>query len=341
MKTLRLGLVGLPNTAIAAELQKPIAGLKLAAVADPRDPPMALIARQDIDAVVLTAPVTGVVDLIEAAAASGKHVLIAGPISTNRAEADRVVTTSWKVKVLAGYLPRFASANREVRDAIKRGAIGRLTSGFYSTHAPIDATGDGTGFFDHVAPFADLFRWISGSEPRSVMATIGTPIDPTTDTDRYGMATFTMANGATLTLESTTNRDANPVADRATIVGTKGEIEFRYRRSPQIEIQGSEAPWRRRRYLDAIVGDLGETAYRNLLTEFRDTIVEDREPSPSASDARAALEMILAAQEATRTGRRVTFPLKGALESAKRARLPSPSSQAFAWLGGPEVVHAR
>jgi len=38
-----------------------------------------------------------------------------------------------------------------------------------------------------------------------------------------------------------------------------------------------------RRPLRSLFGDLGETAYRNLLTEFRDTIVEDREPSPAAS----------------------------------------------------------
>lgn len=340
MKTLRLGLVGLSNSALAKELQRPISGLDLAAIVEPREDPAALIARRDIDAIVLTSSTMAAPDLVEAAAAAGKHVLLDGPAAATLAEADRIVAASWKVKVLAGYRPRFAPANLEVREAIKKGAIGRLSSGFYSTRTPAAGT-DGAGFFGHVAEFADLLRWISGSEPRSVVATIGSPLDPGQGSDIYGIATFTLANGATLTLESTSQADSLTAPDRASVIGTKGEIEFHYLSSPQIEIQGSEAPWRRRRYLDQVNGDDSGDACRNLLIEFRDVIAEDREPSPSASDARAALEMILGAQEAARTGRRVTFPFKGAAGPAKRPRALAPSLQPFAWLDHPETVHAQ
>jgi hypothetical protein len=47
------------------------------------------------------------------------------------------------------------------------------------------------------------------------------------------------------------------------------------------------------------------------LIEFRDVVAEDREPTPSAADGRAALEMVLAAYEANNSGKRVHFPYNG------------------------------
>jgi predicted dehydrogenase len=93
--------------------------------------------------------------------------------------------------------------------------------------------------------------------------------------------------------------------------GTRGEIELHYQKSPQIEIQGVDGPWRQRRYVDYTGAERYEDCYRNLLFEFRDVILENREPTPSAADGRAALEMVLAAYEAHNTGRRVSFPYSG------------------------------
>lgn len=341
MKTLRIGLVGLPSAELLNELQTPIPGLELVAAFDPLEVPAALIARSGIDAIVLASPVADMVDLVETAAAAGKPVLLDGAMVTTLADADRIVSASRKAKVLAGYLPRFASANREVHEVVSRGAIGRLTSGFYSRHAPIGLSAITADVFDCAAPFADLFRWISGSEPRSVMASVARSFDPLCESDTYGIATFTMLNGATLTFESTTHVEAGARADhdRATVIGTKGEIEFHDQRSPLVETYRDEVSSRRHRRAGEINGESGNDAWRNLLMEFRDIIREDRAPSPSASDMRAALEMVLAAQEAARTGRRVTFPFKEAVEPAARTRSLSPS-QAFAWLSDLEPVHA-
>ena len=350
MKPLRIGLVGLHDhyhaIPFADEIQKSIEGIELVAVADEQEwlvkdwaekrgldwttDPMALIARTDIDAVILTSSAAAYIDQVEAAAALGKHVLLDKPISTTLADADRVVSASRKVKVLVAYLLRFVPSYVEARDAMQKGAIGRLTSGFYSIRVPSQTPGAegidwsfgpikarGHGLLDHGVHFTDFFRWFSGSEPASVVATIGSPFCPEASPDDYGIATYTLANGATVTLESTRQSDtrdsfaplSNP--DRATVAGTKGEMEFHYQRSPQIEVNGTEEPWRRRRYADHVGQERYEDAYRNLLVEFRDIIAQNREPSPSAADGRAALEMMLAAYEAANTGSRVSFPYVG------------------------------
>jgi predicted dehydrogenase len=354
MKPLRLALIGLHNhyhaIPFADELQKGIDGMQLVAVSDEREwlakdfgdrrfggdwttDSMALIARPDIDAVIVTSYTSAHADQVEAAAALGKHVLLDKPISTTLADADRIVAAGAKVKILMAYLLRFLPAYREALAAMKKGAIGKPVSGLYSIRVPAEfikdhpgadhlgwyadpVKGGGGGFLDHAVHFTDFFRWFFESDPVSVVSTIGNLTYPELGTDDYGIATYTLASGAIVTVESTWHAGGwfAPLTspDRATVNGTRGEIELHYQKSPQIEIQGVDAPWRERRYVDYTGPDRYEACYRNLLVEFRDVIREDRAPVPSAADGRAALEMVLAAYAAQDLGKRITFPFRGA-----------------------------
>ena len=354
MKPLRLALIGLHNhyhaIPFADALGKGIDGLELVAVSDEREwlvkdfaekrlkgdwtsDSLALIARKDIDAVIITSYTSAHAEQVEAAAAYGKHVLLDKPIATTLADADRIVAASSKVKILLAYLLRFLPAYREAIKAVQDGAVGKLVSGFYSIRVPADfikdhpgadhlgwyadpIKGGGGGFLDHGVHFTDFFRWFFQSDPVSVVSTIGNLTYPDLGTEDYGIATYTLESGALVTVESTWHAGGwfAPLTspDRATINGTRGEIELHYQKSPQIEIQGVDDPWRQRRYVDYTGSERYEDCYRNLLIEFRDVIGEDRDPVPGAADGRAALEMILAAYEANRTGKRTTFPLRGA-----------------------------
>jgi predicted dehydrogenase len=361
MKPLRIGLVGLHNhyhaIPFADEIQKGIEGLELVGVSDERESLVkdwaekrglswttdsaALIRRKDVDAVIITSYTSVHADQVEIAAAAGKHVLLDKPISTTMNDADRIVAASAKVKIMLAYLLRFIPAYREAYAAKEKGAIGRLVSGLYSIRVPAEfikdspgadnmgwyidpVKGGGGGFLDHGVHFTDFFRWFFGSDPVSVVSTIGNLTYPEIKTDDYGIATYTLKNGAMVTVESTWHAGGwfAPLTspDRATVNGTKGEIEFHYQKSPQIEIQGIEGDWRQRRYVDYVGGERYEDCYKNLLMEFRDVIAENREPSPSAADGRAALEMVLAAYEANNTGKRVSFPYHGNPGPAKWTR---------------------
>jgi predicted dehydrogenase len=353
MQPLRLALVGLHNHyhafPFADELQKGIEGLELVAVSDEREwlvkdfgdkrlkgdwttDSFALIGRKDVDAVIVTSYTSAHAEQVEAAAEHGKHVLLDKPIATTLADADRIVAASSKVKILLAYLLRFLPAYREAMKAVQDGAIGKLVSGFYSIRVPAEFIRDhpgadhlgwyvdpiksgGGGFLDHGVHFTDFFRWFFQSDPVSVVSTIGNLTYPELGTDDYGIATYSLASGAMVTVESTWHAGGwfAPLTspDRATINGTRGEVELHYQKSPQIEIQGVDDPWRQRRYVDYTGSERYEDCYRSLLIAFRDVIREDRDPVPSAADGRAALEMILAAYEANRTGKRITFPFKG------------------------------
>jgi predicted dehydrogenase len=333
----------------ADELLKGIEGLELVAVSDERESLVsqfgnerlkgdwtsdseALIKRPDIDAVIITSYTSAHADQVELAAAHGKHVLLDKPISTTLRDADRIVEASEKVKVMMAYLLRFIPTYREAYAAMKQGAIGTPVSGFYSIRVPAEfikdhpgadhlgwyadpIKGGGGGFLDHGVHFTDFFRWFFESDPVSVTATIGNLTYPHLKTDDYGIAVYTLKSGAIVTVESTWHAAGwfAPLTspDRATVNGTRGEIELHYQKSPQLEIQGLDSPWVQRRYVDYTGPQRYEVCYRDLLIEFRDVIREDRQASPSAADGRAALEMVLAAYESNRTGSRVPFPFRG------------------------------
>ncbi|TDV43126.1 Gfo/Idh/MocA family protein [Actinophytocola oryzae] len=349
MANVRIGIVGLHNHyhayPFATELIRGIEGLELVGVADERAELAKsfaetyggswttdyheLIDSPDVDAVIVTSYTSAHADHVEHAAAAGKDVLLDKPIATTLADADRIVEAGTRVKVMLAYLLRYLPAYRQVKEAVDAGAVGDLVSGFYSIRFPVGAIldspgaadqgwyadpvrGGGGGFLDHGVHFTDFFRWFFGSEPRTVTAHMGSLTYKDLGVEDYGIATYTLDNGAIVTVESTWHAPDyfGPLSspDHASLSGTKGEIELHYQKSPQYEIQGTEGEWVGRRYVDLVGEERYDACYRDLLVEFERAVRTDTRPVPDAADGRAALEMILAAYESHRTGRRIDFP---------------------------------
>jgi predicted dehydrogenase len=347
---IRIGIVGLHNHyhayPFAKELARGIEGLELVGVADEREELAKafatefggtwttdyaeLIQRQDVDAVIVTSYTSAHAEHVELAAAAGKDVLLDKPISTTLEDADRIVTAGHQVKVMLAYLLRYLPAYRQVKEAVDAGAVGELVSGFYSIRFPVAAIvdspgateqgwytdpikGGGCGFLDLGVHFTDFFRWFFASEAKTVTAHMGSLTYKELGVEDYGIATYTLENGAIVTVESTWHAPDyfGPLnsPDHASLSGTKGEIELHYQKSPQYEIQGVEEPWVGRRYVDLVGEERYDACYRDLLVEFERAIRTDTRPVPDAVDGRAALEMILAAYESHRTGLRIEFPL--------------------------------
>jgi predicted dehydrogenase len=233
---------------------------------------------------------------------------------------------------MLAYLLRFLPVYQRVERAVREGAVGDLVSGFYSIRFPVGAItdspgsadqgwyadparGGGGGFLDHGVHFTDFFRWMFRQEAATVSAHIGSLTYKNLGVEDYGIATYTLADGAIVTVESTWHAPAyfGPLSspDHASLSGTKGEIELHYQKSPQIEIQGTEDPWIGRQYLDLVGEERYEACYRELLLAFRDCVANGTKPEPDALDGMRALEWILAAYESHKTGQRVSFPYEG------------------------------
>jgi predicted dehydrogenase len=345
----RIGIVGLHNHyhayPMADYLARGIPGARLVAVADERKELArtfgerycggdfttdydALLARSDIDAVIVTSYTSAHADHVEAAAAAGKHVLLDKPIATTAEDAARIVAAGKRVTVMMAYLLRFLPVYQRVYEAVQQGSVGELVSAFYSIRVPATfitdspgsdergwyadpVRGGGGGFLDHGVHFTDFMRWFFGCDATSAVGRMASLTYRDLGVEDYGIATYTMESGAIVTVESTWHAADwyGPLAspDRCTLTGTEGEIELHYQRSPQVEIAGRVAPYDGRVHLDLVGEERYEVCYRNNIVAFLDAIRGDGPATPDALDGAKALEMVLAAYQSDREGRTVAI----------------------------------
>ena len=140
LATIGAGRIGGNHAEIVA---RHIPGAALAAVADPvpgaaerlaaslgapyaTTDPGAVLGRDDIDGVLITAPARAHTDLVVAAAAAGKHVFVEKPMAVTLADADRAIAAARDAGVVlqVGFNRRFAPDFAAARAAVDDGRIG-------------------------------------------------------------------------------------------------------------------------------------------------------------------------------------------------------------------------
>jgi predicted dehydrogenase len=198
--TLRIGVIGCGNIAYWTyfrELRR-IRGCRLVAAADPN--PAArdraskltglgveslsevLLARGDVDAVVITAPSGLHAGLAVAAAGAGKHIYLEKPIATSMPDAQRVVAAveSAGVRAAVGFNRRYHPAFEQCKKLLASGRLGAPRSvqmtfsepaGLAGTSGWRDSRALGGGvLLDFASHHVDLLRWILEEEPANVSA---------------------------------------------------------------------------------------------------------------------------------------------------------------------------
>jgi myo-inositol 2-dehydrogenase/D-chiro-inositol 1-dehydrogenase len=98
----------------------------------------AVIARKDVDAVVIGTPSDTHAHLMLLAARAGKAVLCEKPVDNNLAKADEAVAelTRLKAKVMMAFNRRFDPSNVELRRAIDAGDIGEVRQVIITSRDP-------------------------------------------------------------------------------------------------------------------------------------------------------------------------------------------------------------
>lgn len=139
----------------------------------------ALLARRDIDAVILTTPPDGHCEQAEAAAAAGKHILVEKPMSITAAEAGRMVAAADRAGVRLGVVSqhRWRDAPVAAKRVIESGRLGTIrmarvestAAGWWDLEARQDQwkkdPAKQTAFASDAAHGNDILRWFLGSEP--------------------------------------------------------------------------------------------------------------------------------------------------------------------------------
>jgi predicted dehydrogenase len=170
----------------------------------------ALLARPDIDAVIVTCETNRHVDVIEAACAAGKHILCQKPLATTLADCDRIIDAVERsgVHFQMAFQMRCDPLNQQIKRWVDEGAIGRVgairrrhcINFLFNPDLPkspaawhIDPVANVGMFFDDAVHAADFLYWVLGA-PTTVMAEIDNVLTDVAPDDT-GLAIYRWKSG--------------------------------------------------------------------------------------------------------------------------------------------------
>jgi len=269
----------------------------IAAVADDYH---ALLARHDIDAVIIATPDATHAPLAHAAIAARKAVLLQKPMAANTAEAAQLARAAERAGVLlcVSFMHRYFAEVAAARELLAANAIGPLYSIRQRNATPganwaawfYDRTQTGGVVQQLGVHGIDLLRHLCGEivavrattallKRRRVLAD-GTSVTP--DNEDTAFATYRFASGALATHEMIYHETAGTDRFRTEIYGATGALWLRSERGP-LAWQGVHGDWR----VPALpIESVGERQHRHFLAMVRGDLPPDRSDADGIASQR-------------------------------------------------------
>lgn len=288
------------------------------------DSTQALLARSDIQAVVIASETAYHAELVEQAAAAGKAIIVQKPLALTLSEADRIVAAVQRhgVPFTMAWQMRTDPQNMQMKEMLESGAFGKVFSvrrrhglglhlnpGFLNTwHVKPEMNRD--IWADDSSHPIDFIHWLIGA-PESVTAEMITADNERMPNDN-GVALFRYPGGPLV--EVCCSFTCMAAENTTEIYAEKGVIIQSFGDAP-----GCAAP--RQEGLSGLKWYMAETKQwtysdmpspaghgeriAGLTIPLADFLNGKRGPICSAEDARTSLRMVLATYVSTREGRRV------------------------------------
>jgi predicted dehydrogenase len=286
-----------------------------------------LLARSDIDAVVISAPTHLHAELGISAARAGKHIYIEKPLASAAAPARRLAEAVREagITVAVGFNRRCHLLHRQAHDLIAGGAIGvvrAVLTAFCEPFAPESmpswkrsrSTGGGV-LLDLASHHADLLRWFLGDEVAEVHSHIGSRV---TEQDtawmrvkmRSGVAAhsfFSFQAGRVDFLEFVGEHGTLRVDRHRTSLSLRLARRFGYGVRSGFLLPGHKAlAWR----IARLVRPSYDPSYRAALFDFVRAVQGRPLRGAGLEDGLRSLEIVLAAEESSHAGRSAALPLQ-------------------------------
>ncbi len=351
METVRVGLIGSQFVStIHAEALKRVSGAKIVAVASPTEEHVMAFAEKysipnwftdyremlslaQLDVVILGLPNYLHAEATVAAAKAGKHVICEKPLCMNLAEADRMIHTCKEKRVKLMYAEElcFAPKYLRLKQLVDEGALGTVylvkqSEKHDGPHADwfwdVEVSGGGVTM-DMGCHAFEFFRWMLGKRKvLSVYAEMGTYVHGNrTKGDDNSILIVTFEEGAVGIAEESWAKKGG-MDDRAELYGSEGvayanllmgnailtysDVGYGY----AVEKAASTKGWS-----FTIYEEIWNYGFPQEMQHFVDCIRNDTPPLETGEDGRAVLEMVFAAYESARTGKKVELPF--ATEASK------------------------
>jgi UDP-N-acetyl-2-amino-2-deoxyglucuronate dehydrogenase len=290
----------------------------------PAESPESLLARSDVDAVVVATPVPTHRPQVEAAAQAGKHVIVEKPMTGTRTDAEAMVAAAdaGNVRLAVVSQHRFRASPRAAKQLIDAGRIGRIrmirvTGPTAGWDAPLDSwqadRSQVSPFADWGAHAMDLVRWLTGSEGALAFAQFATYTD-IPPVEQSAMATYTFADGVLVQVWLTYEIPEPGLgsAMQLLVTGSDGMIELDSYGKVRLGTPGGgwETVFEQPPF-DPLNADdpvrLG--AYADQLRDLVAAIREGRDPFVSGREGVRTTELLEAAERSAATGQSVGLPL--------------------------------
>ncbi|MBP0484806.1 Gfo/Idh/MocA family oxidoreductase [Sagittula salina] len=215
--------------------------------------PEAVIARTDVDAVIVASPDSTHAPLSLACIRAGKKVMCEKPLSQSSGECREVMqaeAASGTRQIMLGFMRRYDPAYRQMRAALTAGTIGRplMMHNWHRNGSTPSADFTGAMAITNSAPHEfDILRYMLGCEPVSITAT-----QPMRSDDKVAPVVMVLqtVDGQLVTVE-VNNNAAYGYDVKAELVGETGTIatnHVSYTRMDKGATQslGHDADWRDR-----------------------------------------------------------------------------------------------
>ena len=287
-----------------------------------------LLEQNDVDMVVVGVPNDLHCQVAVDAAAAGKHIVMEKPLCLNLAEADRMIAACRTAQVRLMYAEELCFAPKYVRlkNLLDSGALGMPTlvkqsekhDGPHAAHFwDVNRAGGGV-VMDMGCHAIEFFRWmLDRPKIKSVYAQMSTQVhgDKTKGEDN-AILLIEFENGVIGLAEESWTKPGG-MDDRAEVHGSKGVAYADLLHGNAItaysaegygyavEKAGSTKGWSFPIYEEA-----WNYGFPQEMAHFVDCVRLDRQPEVTGEDGRAVLEVIFAAYESARTGRKITLPFE-------------------------------
>jgi len=340
----KVGLIGSQFVSmIHAEAFKSVPEAELLAVASPTEEHVQPFAEQhgiphwftdyrkmleldELDVVVLGLPNDLHCQATVDAASAGKHVICEKPLCLNLREADTMIDACRKAGVKLMYAEELCFTPKYVRlkQLIEEGALGEVylvkqSEKHDGPHSPwfwdVDRSGGGV-VLDMGCHAFEFFRWILGKpKVASVYADMSLCVHrDRTKGDDNSLVIVKFENGVTALAEESWAKKGG-MDDRAEVYGSEGVAYANLLMGNAILTYSDvgygyavEKASRTKGWSFTIYEEIWNYGFPQEMAHFIDCVKHDQEPLETGEDGRAVLEMIFAAYESARTGRKVSLP---------------------------------
>ena len=282
-----------------------------------------LLAREDIDAVVIASPESQHRAAVEDAAAAGKHILLEKPIATTLADADAIIAAAKKhrVKLMLAHILRYDVRYAQIKAAVDEGVIGKPMVCYARRNATIQEARRLKGRVEVEEYIAvhdiDQVLWYFSDRPVKVSAEIAEgPVKKELGVHDYIWITIRFAGGGLAVVETgwglseSIGRWKRPAAWGGfgdvcmELIGEKGSMYLDYR--PMTLTAVDEEGWK---FPDTLHWpQLHGEVVGDVLDEDRYFLRVLRNEAPIIStgqDGRAALAIVLAAMRSWKQNRSI------------------------------------